>query len=409
MHMFNNVITYIKKNRTIIYILLASFIFRLLFSLDNNKTLFCDISAYDSFALNVFKTGAYPSGLYFAPAYPFFAGYIYKILGYGYTNVYMVQTILGTCNTLLIYLIAKDIFDERLGLASAAASLLYWPLTLYSGILQSEILFLFLLLSGFYFLLRGLSTHKVIYFIPCGLLFALSTLTRSINLLLVFLIPAAYFVFSYKQLKKFIINSVVFVVTFCLVMSPWVIRNYNLYHAFIPVDSLSGLNLYIGNNEKANGFFVDITNQYPLNDPKLDNIEIDNITKKLAVDYIEQHPIRAAGLTIWRGLLFVGLDIGEVDWVLTKYMSQNIFFHYEPWYVLIYISDLLFFILAVLGLPKLLKTQKSMVLLGFIFYYFALTSLFYIQARYRLPVMPFMAIAAAFSTEKFFPRLYSAL
>jgi 4-amino-4-deoxy-L-arabinose transferase-like glycosyltransferase len=395
----NKAFSFLKRNRTLILILLTSLVLRILFSIDNIKALFIDISDYDNFARHIVEYGKYPASTYHPPVYPYFIAGIYSLFGFSYLSVYVVQSILGVFNTLFIFLIGKNIFNSRIGKLSAVASLLYWPLTMYSGILMSETVFLFLLLLGIYLLLKGIDTGKAAYFAFCGTSIALSTPTRSINLLFIILIPIGYCVLNIKNIRTAVRNSVIFMLLFCVIMSPWVIRNYKLYNAFIPVDSLGGVNLYIGNNEKSLGFFVDISHD-PLDNTGKNDHESDQILKKAAVNYILNHPLRFAALTVWRSTLFIIFDFVQIDWVLAVYMSNNFLFKFIIWYVLVYLSCAFFFILGVKGLRYLWKDKKGILLLCIMLYYLGVNSVFYIQARYRLPVMPFLSVAAAFSLDK---------
>ena len=169
---------------------------------------------------------------------------------------------LGTATTFLIYLIAGRLgAGKRVSLLSAGASLLYWPLQMYSGILLSETVFLFLLTLGVYLFLKSLDMQKILLFAAAGLVFGLSTLTRSINMLLLFILPVVYFLYQRKNIRRILVNSVVYVLAFIAVITPWAARNYIKYKEFIPVDTLGGINLYIGNNERSSGFFVSLSQE----------------------------------------------------------------------------------------------------------------------------------------------------
>ena len=407
--MFHRLGDLLKNNKTLLFILCVSFLLRLLFSIDNIKLLFIDIESYDNSARSILESGIFSVGAYHPPVYPLFLAFIYKIFGYSYFNVYLIQSVLGTSNTLLIYLIGKQVFDKRTGNLSAGLSLMYWPLTLYSGILLSEIVFLFFLLLGVYLFLKGAEDHKTINFALCGLVLALSALTRSINLMFICIVPIVYLLMNLKNYKSIFKNVLVFIIVFCLTLAPWVIRNYIMYKAFIPVDTVSGLNLYIGNNDRAEGSFVDIT-QDPLFEAGQNDYEDDKILKKAAIEYILSHPLKTFSVTLKRANLFITNDYHEFDWVLERYMEQNSLIKplYPILHRIMYQSDMIFFVLGLLGLLGFLRSRRGIILGGIIIYYFSLTSLFYIQARYRLPIMPFMAIAAALSVQGIFSKLFKS-
>ncbi|MDF2522771.1 MAG: hypothetical protein K0R31_412 [Clostridiales bacterium] len=405
--MFQRLGVLLKNNKTLFFILFLSFSIRILFSIDNIKLLIVDIEAYNNSARTILESGIFSVGAYHPPVYPLFLAFVYKTFGYSFFTVYLIQSLLGTINTLLIYLIGKQVFGKQIGNLSAGLSLLYWPLTLYSGILLSEVVFLFFLLTGIYLFLKGLENHKIVNFALCGLALALSTLTRSINLLFLALVPVVYLLMNLRSYKSVIKNILVFITVFCLTLAPWVIRNYIMYKAFIPVDTVGGLNLYIGNNDRAEGYFVDITKD-PLFEVGQNDYENDQILKKAAKEYIFSHPAETFRVTLKRAILFITFDYHEFDWVISRYMEQNSIFKplYSSLHKIMYLSDILFFILGFLGFRYFLRSRKGIILGGIIIYYFALMSLFYIQARYRIPIMPFMAIAAALFIQKLHIRMF---
>lgn len=423
----NNVKSFLVRNKFMIVILSLSLFLRIIVSIDNDKFLFLDINTYDSFAMNILKYGHFYNSAYQAPGYTYFLAIIYQFFGHSLINVYIVQSILGTISTLLIYLIAENIFDRRVAKVSAALSLLYWPLTQYSGILLSETLFVFLLLSGILAFLKALDVGKAKYFAFAALFLSLSALVRSISLLFIVFIPLLYVIYRYKHKIKILkllynfsdmpiktkdlsvvfCNIAVFILVFMTVLSPWVGRNYIKYNEFIPVDTLGGLNLYIGNNPRANGFFVSLQDDPQYNVEGENDYETDSRLKKLAINYIIEHPVRFLVLTVVRMGIFLFADFCSYDWVLTQYMSNNVLFSYCPgiWTVFMAICCLLFFLLSIWGMKSFVRSFKGTIMLVFILYFFLLTSIFYISNRYRLPIMPFMSISAAFGFERLVTKI----
>jgi len=322
--MNNKILSFFRKHWILILILLVSLIIRVVFALGNDKSLFVDIDSYDRFGFHLASQGNIWGSAYHAPGYVFFLALIYSIFGHSFINVYIAQCVLGVASTLLIYLIAKNIFNERIAVLSTFLSLLYWPFNLYSGILLSEVLFLFLLLLGTFTFLKALDTDKVLFIAAAAICFSLSTLTRSINLLFLIFIPCLYIFLKFKK-KSFpqvLKNSLVFVAVFCAVLAPWIVRNYLTMKAFVPVDNLSGINLYIGNNPRADGLFMDITKD-PLYKPEGSSLENDRNLKKAGVKYIIENPVKFIQLTLKRAYLFIIFDAKELDWTNYFYLREH--------------------------------------------------------------------------------------
>jgi hypothetical protein len=97
-----------------------------------------------------------------------------------------------------------------------------------------------------------------------------------------------------------------------LCCAPWAIRNYIQFHAFVPLRSVAGLALWLGNNDKAGSNSVaglhPISNQQE-RDRYVDLGEIEYMREKqnLAIGYMVSHPAEEAGLiaerfvAIWTG------------------------------------------------------------------------------------------------------------
>jgi hypothetical protein len=87
--------------------------------------------------------------------------------------------------------------------------------------------------------------------------------------------------------------------------APWTIRNYETLHAFIPLRSVTGLVLWLGNNDRADA--VDVSKTHPIasqaeRDKYTAMGEIDYMREKqsLAIDWMLHHPVRVATLAAQR-------------------------------------------------------------------------------------------------------------
>jgi 4-amino-4-deoxy-L-arabinose transferase-like glycosyltransferase len=311
--------------------------------------------------------------------------------------------------TLLIYLIAKRMYGKSAGLCAACLSLFYWPLWLYSGILMSETLFIFLMLSGIYFFLLLLESEKKYIFVLCAASFSLSTLTRSINMVMIALIPLLFIFIKRKLSKKIIMNFILFIIVFGVIIAPWTLRNYIKYDRFVPIDTLMGLNLLAGNNDKSEGTYRTLDTaetkrlikKYTGKD--VSDIEekshpiMDEYMKEAAINCIKSDPERFVKNTLKRVDYFILFDFKELDWVTQKYMDQHFLFNKKSFQKIQYVSNIAFYIIGIMGiLAILLKKKRYEVVLLFVLYYFCATVVFYVSQRYRLPIMPFLSISGGY-------------
>jgi 4-amino-4-deoxy-L-arabinose transferase-like glycosyltransferase len=398
-----------KENIFLIIILVISFTLRLIFSLGNDKALFVDILSYSSFGEQILHKGIYFIEAYNAPGYPVFLSIIYFVFGKSFIAVYVLQSLLGTLTTYLIYLIGYKMYGKSAGLCAACLSLLYWPLWLYSGILMSETLFIFLMLSGVYFFLLLLESEKTYIFVLCAASFSLSTLTRSINMVMIVLIPLLFIFIKRKLNKRIIFKFILFIIAFSVIIAPWTIRNYMKYDRFVAIDTLMGLNLLAGNNDKSEGTYriLDkaetkrLIKKYTGKDVSVIEEKshpiMDKYMKEAAINCIKSDPERFIKNTLTRADYFILFDFKELDWVPQKYMDEHFLFNKKSFQKIQYVSNIIFYIIGLIGiLAVLLKKKRYEVILLFVPYYFFATVVFYVSQRYRLPIMPFLSISGGY-------------
>jgi hypothetical protein len=112
---------------------------------------------------------------------------------------------------------------------------------------------------------------------------------------------------------------------------PWTIRNYAVFHTFVPLRSVLGLQLWVGNNPRAK--VVWLGEQHPINDTAERNQyialgETAYMREKLdaAADYIVHHPGREASLIAGR---FVSIWAGGTPAPLTDFFrNRSLWFRY---------------------------------------------------------------------------------
>src|SRR5438552_9886873 len=87
---------------------------------------------YDSWAWSLAQ-GEWNSGqvFYFAPLYPFVLGALYTVIGHSLMAVYLLQSLLGLANLVLLYRIGLATFGARAGLLAAGMAALYGPFAFF--------------------------------------------------------------------------------------------------------------------------------------------------------------------------------------------------------------------------------------------------------------------------------------
>lgn len=195
------------------------------------------------------KDGAGPTA-YRPPLYILWLVFNYVVFGKNALfGPSLLQAFASTANILLLYFLAKQIW-ENASIANLSALLLaihpysvYHDPQLYHTFLSTG-----LLLSGFWMLFRGMEIKQWKYLVLSGSLFGLCILVISTFVpFLAFLILAGLFLWRIAWRKRIELVSA-FILGLCLTWSPWIIRNAIAFHHFIPLTTDSGVTLWMGNN-----------------------------------------------------------------------------------------------------------------------------------------------------------------
>lgn len=222
-------------------ILIFSFLIRLyyLFNIPH-PPLIADAHHYDVMAKQFLKKGflGYSNTVpdaYITPGYPVFLAIIYKLFGYSQGSplmqVRIIQIILSTFTTLLLYLLAQKISNHRVGLLSAFFSSIYLISMWVPTLILTETLYTFLFMLYLYIQIIALYTKSIKLNFISGMFLALAVLVRPLIAPFIVL-PYIYYYIKEKDrqiLKLFLVNAIGFV----LVMLPWWIRNLITFHKLI--------------------------------------------------------------------------------------------------------------------------------------------------------------------------------
>jgi len=173
---------------------------------------------------------------------------------------------------------------------------------------------------------------------------------------------------------------------FTIVFSPWPIRNARVFHAFIPLRTTVGFELWMGNHEGSTGFLQEslfpMYNAAELNEYKQQGeLAYTRNKTRLAEAYIEQHPARFLELTARRIFRF---------WTGTGTAGGSVFFALHA-----ATTSLLGVIGLWLAFRKRLTTAALLAIPMLLFptpYY-----LTHAEFRYRLIIDPIMTVLAGYA------------
>jgi Dolichyl-phosphate-mannose-protein mannosyltransferase len=220
---------------------------------------FGDSRAYLSAAANLARTGRYPvttDPYYFrAPGYPFFL--VLTTLGRPDRVAWakIGSAAVGSLAAPLLAALSAHIFRRKaLALATGVAAAVHPSFVLQSSDIQSEALFLPLLLTAAFLLLAATDRPSSNLAVLAGGFLGLAALTRPTTLLLAPLLTAPLGDRRYpRRARAHLAASALLGLALCL--APWLLRNAIVFHTLVPISDSFGAAFYDGNSQWASRFY----------------------------------------------------------------------------------------------------------------------------------------------------------
>jgi 4-amino-4-deoxy-L-arabinose transferase-like glycosyltransferase len=367
---------------------------------------------------------------------------VYTITGGVHLNaVRIVQIILSLGIIWIVYLLGRTIFNEKCGLLAALIFAVYPSFIFFTHFVLTEVLFALLFLLFVYFFISFLkpqprnpdagadgseiesknkqdgpdvgplnSKRRNWDIFLAGLFLGLGALTRSI--LYPFLGVAIVFVVCLCRgdLVKKIQWVFLLGLGFILVVSPWTFRNYKLYKSLVVIDTMGGLNMYLGNYEHTplNRAWaaIDLTGDKTwFYGHEKDLAEMNEAQKQQwAMNKAREFILGHIGLTLKRDLIkaanFWGLErevIGPIiagHWPRlnrTSYLIVITFFVFGIYGIVT--------ICSVFGILSHLQLRNKDILFCalLIVFFMGMHAIVFGHSRYHLPLMPLLGIFASWS------------
>jgi Dolichyl-phosphate-mannose-protein mannosyltransferase len=220
---------------------------------------FGDARAYLGGAKSLSESGTYPArtdALYFRP--PGYSAFLAAVtLGHPdrIAVAKVANAVLGALSALVLAALSLRIFRDRLvAIATGAAASLHPSFLLVSSDIQSEPLFILLLLGAGYLLLAAADRPSTNFAILAGALLGLATLTRATALTLAPFLAAPIVSRRYPMRVRTHLAAAG-LVGFLFVLAPWTLRNAIAFGRFLPVSDMGGSALYDGNSDWTRRFY----------------------------------------------------------------------------------------------------------------------------------------------------------
>jgi len=342
-----------------------------------------------------------------APFYVYALALLFSVFGSSIWIGRLFGLVVGLASIFMTYRLGRRFFSERTGLIAAMLHAVY-PVTMY---FESE-----LLLDPLFLLLLQVAVYRTAIWIESGhlkdslwvgLTIGLASITRPTALVMIPIAVAVILIYR-RQWRNGLRQFGLLVLGVGLMIAPITVRNLVVAGDPVQIASQGGINLFLGNNDAADGLSA------VMPEPLGYNWQIRDIT------YIaEQHigrplkPGEVSGYWASEAITWMLDNPGQCaklyvsklyHAICNREISNNrdlgLFFNSVALLRLNPLSFGLIFALACLGIVAgVRRNRQTRLLVGLILIYTAAASLFFFNSRFRLPLLPFYFLLAATGLE----------
>jgi hypothetical protein len=339
------------------------------------------------------------------PVYTYLLAGVFKLFG-TYTKTSALVMLSFNCvasalNCLPVYFMARKSFGDRIGLWSGWAwavfpygvyfpSELIWPTTLAT--LMLSLLFMMVLYLA--------DSDRLSSWIGYGLLWGLAALTEPgvVSVLPFISLWACYRL--YRDRKRWFLCAAASSLAFFLAVGPWLVRDYVVFHQFVPLRDNLGLELRLGNSDD-NSYLIN-KRLGPWSNPEWDEFkrvgELNYMAekKRQGMEFIGTHRALFVKTTL-RRIVYVWTSFWSLDFARVNdepLDRPNIFF----------CTSLT--ILAVLGFRRAYQADRAAAM-PYAIALFTFPLVYYVthnEMRYRRPIDPLMVVLATVAIASWRPR-----
>ncbi len=347
-----------------------------------------------------------------APTYPIFLSFVYAFAGESRTAVLVVQSLVMAIGCALLTRLTMVMFHRRVALLTILLYAMNPYFGRWAGSVLTEALYLTLIIACVHAFVVACKSGRSGWFVVTGLLWAVTVMCRPLTFAL---LPLMLFgIWIAPLLAGRFRSALILIAVGLLGLAPWTIRNWNAFHAFIPLQTQAfGSNFWLttlpledqptvsweGYSEKWRAKYPEVRTQQSIG-PK-DTLQQRDSERELISAGLQRVAADPLGYAISRFKIWPRLFIhGGGLWFngIALRTAWN-----EGWYGVVVAKLFLFFFLSLLpfvlggvGLLLFRRDWRRLYPLMMVPILIGLVHLpLWIEDRYGMPAMPFILVFAA--------------
>ncbi len=348
-----------------------------------------------------------------APLYIYIIGGLYGLLGPSLWAARIFGHLAGLLSIYVTYRLTEKLFGSKAAIIAAIIHALY-PIAIYfeGELLVDSLLMLLIETSLLVFLIALERRSKRVLFWG-GILIGLAAITKAIVLALIPLFLVMLFL-TYRDFKTTLGAGLLFLAAVIIPIAPVTARNYFTGGDWVPIASSGGINFFIGNNESANGYSASLPpplrNSWVIQDieylaeketgREMKPSEISDFYYDKGWAWIKGHPVDFILLYLKK------LHIGFNNLEISNNRNINLFFRGNLILKSIPLNFALIFALTFFTVVSLTIGKgwnyPRLFILSYMIIFMLILAFFFINARFRLPVLPLMFAFGAWAASEIF-------
>ena len=353
-----------------------------------------------------------PEPYFVSPLYVYFLAALFRLFGESLLLPQVVQAVLGAAAVGLLAATARRLFaSEAVAAVAAALGALAGVVAFHEVLLLQSSLDPFLTALALYALVRATEGGRTAAFLAAGAAFGLLAANRPNALPAA--AAAALVVVALRRTRRSLLQAAVLGGGLLAALAPFAVRNRVVAGEWVLVSSHGGLNFYIGNNPEADGTYHAVPGITP-------SIEGQARDARRVAEGALGHPASASEVSAY----FFGRAL---DWMRSEPRAAAALFARKVAYVLnavevplnysfayyrrdgplvlrgLVVGSWLLVPLGLLGLvvrPPVRDRVAFAAWASFVPVYALSVALFFVSARYRLPLLVPLTVSAAAATTQ---------